>query len=717
MKKINILLILLILGSRLKADEGMWLPILLQELNIKDMQSKGFKLTAEDIYSVNKSSMKDAVVLFGGGCTGGVISDQGLLITNHHCGFSSVSALSSVENNYLRDGFWAYDKKEEKPCPGLSVTFIISMHDVTDSILPYLNSTMTEYDRNAMIKSISTKLQAAFTNGTHYGAQVKPFYYGTEFYLFVTETFTDIRLVGVPPSSVGNFGGETDNWMWPRHTGDFSMFRIYAGADNKPAAYNAENKPFKPRYYFPISIKGVQENDFTMVYGFPGRTQEYLSSFAVDQLIHSTDPNRIACRDAKIAVTEKYMAGNDTLTLNYGAKIKSLANAYKKWKGEVTGLEENNAIGVKQEFENKFQQWANTHEGKDYRTLLKELQDAYAAYQPYAELVDYTSEAFYAVEIINYAGTYNKLAGLLRNDTVNEATLQTEAERLLKNSEGYFSKYSAKIDRELFATMLKIYSDKVSKELQSEYFKQQVAAYKNDFNAMADAMFKKSVFASESKVKKMLTQFNANKGKKLMRDPVFKLYEEVSVLYNEQITNAVNPINEKINILMRSYMTAQRKMQPTKDFYPDANLSLRIAYGTVDGYTAKDAVYYTYQTTDKGIEEKYMPGDEDFDYPPALMDLLHKNNFGKYADANGNLPVAFLASNHTTGGNSGSPVINANGELIGVNYDRVWEGTMSDVMYDIDRCRNIALDMRYVLFMVETYAGAKNIMQELWVVE
>ncbi len=331
--------------------------------------------------------------------------------------------------------------------------------------------------------------------------------------------------------------------------------------------------------------------------------------------------------------------------------------------------------------------------------------------------MDYTSEAFYAVEIINYAGTYNKLAGLLRNDTVNEATLQTEAERLLKNSEGYFSKYSAKIDRELFATMLKIYSDKVSKELQSEYFKQQVAAYKNDFNAMADAMFKKSVFASESKVKKMLTQFNANKGKKLMRDPVFKLYEEVSVLYNEQITNAVNPINEKINILMRSYMTAQRKMQPTKDFYPDANLSLRIAYGTVDGYTAKDAVYYTYQTTDKGIEEKYMPGDEDFDYPPALMDLLHKNNFGKYADANGNLPVAFLASNHTTGGNSGSPVINANGELIGVNYDRVWEGTMSDVMYDIDRCRNIALDMRYVLFMVETYAGAKNIMQELWVVE
>ena len=717
MKKINILLFILIIGTKLKADEGMWLPILLQELNIEDMQSKGFKLTAEDIYSVNKSSMKDAVVLFGGGCTGVIVSDQGLLLTNHHCGFSSVNALSTVENNYLRDGFWAYNKKEEKPCPGLSVTFIIAMYDVTDNIMPYLSSTMTETERNAVIKSLSGKLQTEFTDGTHYGAQVKPFYYGTEFYLFVTETFTDIRLAGVPPGSVGNFGGETDNWVWPRHTGDFSMFRIYAGADNKPAAYSETNQPFKPRYYFPISVKGVKQNDFTMVYGFPGKTQEYLSSFAVDQLMHSTNPNRIACRDAKIAVIDKYMSGNDTLTLMYGPKVKSLANAYKKWKGEMIGLEENNAVGVKQAFENKFQQWANTHEGKDYRNLLSELAEAYKSYQPYSELVDYTSEAFFAVEIINYSSNYNKLVALLRTDTATEQTLQTEADRLLKNSRGYFSKYSVTIDRELCATMFKIYSEKVSKDLQSDYFKQQVALYKNDFGAMSNALFKKSVFANQQRVEKMLTGFNTKKGKKLMNDPVYKLYEEVSRLYNDQIMTSVNPINEKINILMRSYMTAQRKMQPTKDFYPDANLSLRVAYGTVDGYKAKDAVYYTWQTTDKGIEQKYIPGDEDFDMPAPLMDLLNKNDFGKYADANGNLPIAFTASNHTTGGNSGSPVINGNGELIGLNFDRVWEGTMSDVMYDINRCRNIALDIRYTLFIIDKYAGAKNIMNELWVVE
>lgn len=717
MKKINILFFILILVSKLKADEGMWLPILLQELNIKDMQSKGFKLSAEDIYSVNKSSMKDAVVLFGGGCTGEVISDQGLILTNHHCGYSSVNALSTVENNYLRDGFWAYDKKEEKPCPGLSVTFIISMHDVTDSIMPYLNAGMTESERNAAIRTLSIKLQTSFTNGTHYGAQVKPFYYGTEFYLFVTETFTDIRLVGVPPSSVGNFGGETDNWIWPRHTGDFSMFRIYAGADNKPAAYNESNKPFKPRYYFPISVQGVKENDFTMVYGFPGKTQEYLSSFAVDQLIHSTDPNRVACRDAKIAVIDKYMSGNDTLTLMYGPKVKSLANAYKKWKGEMIGLEENNAVGVKQTFENKFRQWADTHEGKDYRNLLDELKNAYAAYQPYSELVDYTSEAFYAIEIINYAASFSRLAGMVENDTITTDELQAEADKLKQNAENYFRNYSAKIDRDLCATMLKIYSDKVSKDLQSDYFKQQVSLYKNDFNAFANALFSKSVFPDKTKTDKMLTDFSAKKGKKLLNDPVYKLYINVAKLYTEQIVNSVNPINENINILMRSYMTAQRKMQPTKDFYPDANLSLRVAYGTVDGYDARDAVHFNYYTTNNGIEEKYIPGDEDFDMPVSLMELLKKNDFGPYADENGNLPIAFIASNHTTGGNSGSPVINANGELIGTNFDRVWEGTMSDVMYDIDRCRNISLDIRYTLFIIDKYAGAKNIMDELWVVK
>ncbi len=700
-----------------QADEGMWLPILLNELNIEDMQSKGFKLTAEDIYSVNKSSMKDAVVLFNGGCTGELISDQGLMLTNHHCGGSSINALSTVEHNYLKDGYWAYDKSQELPCPGLYVTFIISMHDVTDRIVPYLNNQMDEATRSATIKSISANLQAEYIVGTHYSATVRPFYYGTEFYLFVTETFTDIRLVGAPPSIVGNFGGETDNWVWPRHTGDFSMFRIYADQENKPASYSETNKPFKPRYYFPISLKGVEENDFTMVYGFPGTTTEYLPSNAVDLLIHTTSPNRISCRDARVEIMNKYMSGNDTVTLMYASKVRRLANAYKKWKGEMYGLELNDAVEKKELFENKFQQWANTHEGKDYRNLLQEFDEAYQSYTPYTELVDYTSEAFYAVEIINYAGTYREFVNMLRNDTVSEAALQAKAETLLKNANGFYKNYSRQIDQEMFATMLRIYSEHVSKDLQSDYFKAQVLQYNGDFKLWAEAVFKKSVFANPEKLNKLLTDFTRKKGKKLPADPAFKLYEEVTKQYEEQSKTYIAPLNEKINILLRKYMTGLRKMQPTKEFYPDANSTLRVAYGTVSSYTAKDAVIYTYQTTDKGIEQKYIAGDEEFDVPAKLLDLIKANEFGRYADKNGDLPIGFIASNHTTGGNSGSPVINGNGELIGTNFDRVWEGTMSDVMYDINRCRNISVDIRYILFIIDEYAGAKNIMDELWIVQ
>jgi hypothetical protein len=717
MKKITAFLLLLNFMVNAKADEGMWLPILLGEINIEDMRSKGFRLNAEDIYSVNKSSMKDAVVSFGGGCTGEMISGEGLLLTNHHCGFTSINALSTIESNYLRDGFWSYNKKEEIPCPGLTVTFIISMHDVTDSIIGYLTDDMDENSRNATIQKISASLQATFTEGTHYGAIVRPFYYGTEFYLFVTETFTDIRLVGAPPSSVGNFGGETDNWVWPRHTGDFSLFRIYAGADNKPAAYSESNVPFKPRYFFPISIKGVKENDFTMVYGFPGRTQEYLPSFAVDLLISETNPNRIGCRDARLAIMDAYMSGNDTITLMYASKAKGLANAYKKWKGEMAGLKANNAVEKKQEFEAKFQNWANTHVGKDYRYLLDEFEKSYTSYRPYSELMDFTSEAFFAVEVLNYAGRYRSLAALLRSDTTAEEALIAEAEKLLSQSAGFYKNYSVKIDRDMFATMLKIYSDRVAKDLQSPYFKSQVSEYNSDFEAWADAIFKKSIFADQAKIGKVLTDFSAKKGKKIMQDPVFKLYEEVANHYNEQINTMAGPLTQQINGQMRRYMTAQRMMQPDNDFYPDANSTLRIAYGNAMGYQARDAVYYTYQTTDAGIEQKYIAGDEEFDMPEKLMQLMSNNDFGRYADANGSLPIAFIASNHTTGGNSGSPVINANGELIGTNYDRVWEGTMSDVMYDINRCRNISLDIRYTLFVIDKYAGAKNLIDEMWIVE
>ncbi len=717
MKKIYLLLSLLSGSLIVRADEGMWLPVLLQQLNIEDMRANGFKLTAEDIYSVNKSSMKDAVVLFGGGCTGELVSNEGLLLTNHHCGFSSVNALSSLEHNYLRDGFWAKNKNEELPCPGLTVTFIISMHDVTDSIIPFLQDTMTEAERTAAIKQLSAKLEKQFKGDTPYDASVKAFYYGNAFYLFVTETFKDIRLVGVPPESVGNFGGETDNWAWPRHTGDFSIFRIYADSTNHSAAYSETNKPYTPKYFFPISLNGIKENDFTMVYGFPGRTQEYLPSAAVDLIINSVDPNRVMVRSKRINIMDHYMLNNDTVTLMYASKAKSLANAYKKWKGEMTGLKLNNTIGLKKNYEEQFGNWTMTEKGMPYRGLLEKIDSIYAVYRPYSKINDFTSEAAYGIELINYAGGFQKLIDLCSNDTTTDATLQKEAARLLKAAEGFFAKYYLPLDREMFAAMMKIYCDSVPSAIQPEYVLQQKARYKNDFILWRDDMYAKTLFSDLASVRTVLENITKKKGLELANDPAFLLYENIAVNFDLIRNMYILPMNAEIDVLMRKYMQAQMAFEPDHIFYPDANSTLRVAYGKVQGYYPKDGVYYTYRTTSAGLIEKYADGNEEFDLPDTLLALLASKDFGKYADETGNLPVAFIATNHTTGGNSGSPVINANGELIGINFDRVWEGTMSDILFDPDRCRNISLDIRYTLWIIDKYAGAGNLLSEMKIIE
>lgn len=701
-----------------KADEGMWLPVLLKQLNEADMQSKGMKLSAEDIFSINKTSMKDAVVLFGGGCTGEIISDKGLLLTNHHCGFSQINGLSTLEKNYLRDGFWAKSTEEELPCPGLTVTFIINMIDVTDKIYPNLDAGMSEAMRNSKIRELSAELEREAVKGTHYEAKVQSFYYGTEFYLFVTETFKDIRLVGTPPNSIGNFGEETDNWMWPRHTGDFSMFRIYANAENKPATFSKENKPFKPRYFFPISLGGVKEGDFTMLYGFPGRTQEYLPSYAVDLLINVTNPNRVTVRQERMDLIRTFMQGNDTITLKYASKIRQLDNARKKWKGEMTGLKANDAIVKKQKFENDFQKWATTNEnGKNYQNLLSDFKNIYTEYRPLSKIVDFTQEAALGVEIINYASNYKKLAALCKSDTASESTVKTEADKLSKNSEGFFKNYDVSIDKRVFAALLKIYSDSVDQSLQPEYFKSEVAKYKGDFNKWADAIFETSFMDEQATVKNILSDFSKKKLKKIEKDPAYKLWFEITSNYDVLVMSDINILNEKITKLQRQYMIAQRMMQTGIMFYPDANSTLRIAYGNVKGYYPRDGVFYNYATTGDGIADKHATGNIDYDAPQKLLDLIAAKNFGRYTDSTGHLPVAFIATNHSTGGNSGSPVLNAKGELIGTNYDRVWEGTMSDVMFDKDRCRNISLDVRYTLFIIEKFAGAKNIIDELKIVE
>ncbi|MEO8149948.1 MAG: S46 family peptidase [Bacteroidia bacterium] len=699
------------------ADEGMWLPILLKQLNEADMQRKGLKLSADDIFSLNKSSLKDAVVLFGGGCTAEVISDKGLLLTNHHCGFSTVASVSTVENDYLKNGFWAYKIEDEKPAPGLTVTFIIGIEDVTAKIIPMLNDNMSEQERNKKIREVASKLEREAVAGTHYDASVKPFYNGNEFYLFTTETFKDIRLVGAPPSAVGNYGGETDNWVWPRHTGDFSMFRIYANKENKPAEYSKDNVPFKPRYHFPVSLAGVQEGDFTMVYGFPGRTTEYLSSYAVDLTQNISDPNSVAIREARIKIMDDAMHGNDTIRLMYSPKARSLANAYKKWKGEMIGLKKNDAVGKKQKFETDFRTWTTTTtEGKKYATLLDDLKSTYDQYRPLAKTVDFTNEAAYGIELINYATNFDKLVTLCKSDTVADSTIANEAQRLLKNSTGFFKNYRVAIDKQVFAKLMKMYSDSVAQTYQPDYLEQQVLKYNGDFNKYADMVFEKSFMTSIEKTEAVLKNLKRKSLKKIQNDPVYALMDAISTTYDDVVVEKVSKINESITKLNRTYMQAQREFQKDKVFYPDANSTLRVAYGNVKGYYPRNGVYYTAQTTLGGAIEKYIPNDDEFDLPKKLTELYAQKDFGRYG-VNGDVPIAFIATNHTTGGNSGSPVLNAKGELIGTNFDRVWEGTMSDIMFDPDRCRNITLDVPYTLFIIDKYAGAKNLIDEMEIVK
>ena len=718
MKKILVLLLFISCLPIAKADEGMWLPFLLQQLNSTDMQLRGLKIPVDEIYSANKSSLKDAVVLFGGGCTGAMISNDGLLITNHHCGNSSIQYLSSLEHNYLHDGFWAKNKKEELPVPNLTVTFIIKMEDVTSQIIPFLNDQLAENERIAEVKKLSEAIEKKAVAGTHYSAQVKSIFEGNEYILIVSETFPDVRMVGAPPTSIGNFGGETDNWMWPRQTGDFSLFRVYAGKDNKPAVFSADNIPFHPRYSFPISLKGVKEGDFTMVYGFPGRTQEYLSSYAVDLTMNNSNPNRINIRAKKIAVMEKYMQQEEKIYIQYAAKIRSLANAYKKWKGEVIGLKKNNALDQKRAFESSFLKWAAADDKRNnkYGSVLSALNNIYIEYKKYITAADYYSEAGTGVEILNYAAAFNKLIELSSAIKPNQQMLSEEAVRLMKATDGYFKNYCKALDQEMFAAMTRLYVKNVDPTLLPLSLESANKKYKGNFLNYADDVFRTSIFANEEKIHKLLTNFTVKKAKSILKDPAFIIANDIINTYTLKTGAKVTNIRTQLSALNRLYIAGIREMQAGKNLYPDANSTLRVSYGNVKGYDPGDAVHYNYQTTGEGILEKGDSLNEEFDIPPRLKTLINAKDYGRYG-FNGILPVAFLATNHTTGGNSGSPVLNAQGLLIGLNYDRVWEGTMSDLKYDADRCRNITLDIRYALFIIDQFAGAGNLIHEMNLVQ
>ncbi len=716
MKKILALIYLLGNLSYANAEEGMWLPVFLKQLNESDMQAKGMKVSAEDIYSVNKSSMKDAVVLFGGGCTGELISDQGLLLTNHHCGLSQIQSHSSVEKDYLKNGFWSFSLQEELACAGLTVTFIIRIDDVTSKILSQLPAGISEEKRESTIKELAKQLEKEATEGTHYKASLRSFYNGNQYYLFVQEVFKDIRMVGAPPSSIGKFGGDTDNWMWPRHTGDFSLFRVYAGADNKPADYSPSNVPFRPRHFFPVSIKGIQPGDFTMVYGFPGRTMQYIASFAVSTLVEVNDPARIKIRTKRLEIIDAAMRSSDKIRIQYTAKQASIANAWKKWQGELKGLRRKNTIANKQAEELVFNKWANDNNKPEYKNLLAEFEKNYTDIRPLTLTYDYIIEAVHGVELLKYAHEFRKLAVMAAEAAPDESAITKEAERIVAGAGGFFKNIDIPTDKKLFAAMMQLYLEDVSAEHHPPLLKTILKKLKGSFSKAADAIYEKSMLSDSIKVKKLLSGFTSKQLKKLTQDPAYQLASDFWEIYLSKLEAGLTKTGSELTLLNRKYMAAQMEQQANTKFYPDANSTLRLSYGQVNGYIPADGVTYNYYTTLDGIMEKEDASSEEFEVPSKLKELFIKKDFGSYG-VNDKLPVAFVASNHTTGGNSGSPVLNANGELIGTNFDRVWEGTMSDIDFDPDRCRNISLDIRYTLFVIDKYAGCKRLIDEMKIVK
>lgn len=714
MKKILIcfLVVVTIALSRIAAyaDEGMWLPQLLQVLNEADMKKKGMKISAADIYSINKGSLKDAIVSFGGFCTAEVISEKGLLLTNHHCGFDAIQNHSSLQNNYIKNGFWAKRFDEELPNPGLTATFIVRIDDVTEIVLKNVGKSLSEKERQPLIEKNINNLKNTVSKEAHQEVLIRSFFEGNKYFLFITETYKDVRLVGAPPSSIGNFGKDTDNWMWPRHTGDFSLFRIYAGKDNKPADYSPENVPYKPKRALNISLDGVSENDFTMVFGFPGRTNEYLHSSAVAQIMNVNDPAKIAIRAKALGIMDEYMRGDEQIKIQYAAKYASIQNAYKKWQGEVLGLKKSKAVDKKKAYEAEFEKRVNANADlkAKYGTLLTELEAAYATLEPLGYARDYYNEVMNKIELI---GVGSQLISLVNGyEKSGLEGYRSSLGKVTGTLDGLYKEYNATVDASLFEGLMDMYIKNQKADAVADYLKNAIKSA--DIKAFTQRIYSNSFFDNGDVVMQLLSQPADSVVKAIKADPAYELFVAVSNNYIANVSPNLSIATNRVNQLQRTYMQAQMEVFKEKKFYPDANSTLRVTYGNVKGYEPKDAVQYNFYTYLDGVMEKYVPGDYEFDVPAKLIELYKKKDFGPYG-VNGKQPVCFIAANHTTGGNSGSPALDAYGNLIGLNFDRVWEGTMSDINYDMSICRNIMVDIRYVMFIVDKFADAQNIISEL----
>ncbi len=703
----------------LMAGEGMWIPMLLQ-YNEKEMQEMGMRITADDIYSINHSSLKDAIVLFGGGCTGEIVSDYGLLLTNHHCGYGSIQRHSSVEHDYLTDGFWAMDRSQELPCPGMSVTFLREMRDVTLRVLEGVTDDMGEAGRQAKIEANIKNITAEVEKESKYKVSIKPFFLGNEYYLLLNEVYTDIRLVGCPPSNIGKFGGDTDNWVWPRHTGDFSIFRIYVDKDGNPAEYNIDNVPYTPEKFLSISIKGVEKDDFTFVFGYPARTSEYLTSFAVNQEANVIDPIAVALRGQILDVYNKYQEIDAKVRIQYASKHAGVGNGWKKWMGVTEGINTYKGVERKQAFEQEFLSWCNAKaERKEYADAITSLESLYREFEPYRVAYTYFGEAAMSIELIDFVGGFN--IDLLSDENVTKERIEEEVKTMRAAAKTFFKDYCQAIDWEVATAMLTSYKDNQPESLRPTVFQEIDKNFKGDVGAFVDAIFDKTMFTTEEGFEKFINLYQNKKIKKIQKDPALVLFNEFLSFFIENLRSNISSYNAKIARLNRIYMKGQMEMlaetHPEKAIYPDANFTLRVTYGKVGDFKPKDAVSYKHFTTLDGIMQKENPDIYDYVVTDRLRELYEKKDFGRYADADGSMHVCFIAANHTTGGNSGSPILNADGQLLGLNFDRTWEGTMSDLVYDSSICKNISVDVRYVLFLIDKYAGCTRLIEEMDIVE
>ncbi|MCY1722742.1 S46 family peptidase [Prolixibacteraceae bacterium Z1-6] len=710
MRNFALTLVSILFIIQTSAKEGMWIPTLLEKYNLAEMQEMGFKLTAQDIYDVNNASMKDAVVIFGRGCTGELISNEGLLITNHHCGYGQIQNHSSVEHDYLTNGFWAMNKSEELANKGLTVSFLEYMQDVTEKVLKDVEGLEGEERKNKINANTECITKEADENGK-YKTVVKPLFYGNQYFLYVYKVYKDIRLVGAPPSAIGKFGGDTDNWMWPRHTGDFSLFRIYADKNNEPAEYSEDNVPYQPKKFFPVSMKGAQPGDFTMVFGNPGSTTQYWPHQAVNVEMNQRNPDRIMLRDKKLEIIGADMNSDPKIRIQYAAKYASISNAWKKWQGEINGLKRLDAVNSKQAYEEEFKSWAEKNETWDsvYKTVFENFDKQYQEYAKYIKAADYYSEiVLRGVEIFAQARTMNVIINNIENRQPEK--VETLRSAMLIRLPGFFKDFNQVTDEKLFAELMPTLVD----GLDSEFLPVELVETINKYDAkkLIDKVYRKSVLSDQEKLKKLLENASKKQLLKLRNDPVLVLYNRLNFVYEKDILPNVTKTSSLITANMKTYMAGLMEMKRGMAFYPDANLTLRVAYGKVEGYQPKDGVEYNHYTTLSGIMEKDNPEIYDYDVPTRLKELYSNKDFGRY-EVDGDVPVCFTASNHTTGGNSGSPVVNGNGELIGVNFDRAWESTMSDIMYDSERCRNIALDIRYALFLIDKFAGAGYLLDEM----